>query len=75
MVGLSVAAGMALAMVRDQTVRPLEGRIALVAGATRGAGRAIAAALARAGEMVYATGKSSRVGWPSEVGRGARGRS
>ena len=39
---------------------PLAGRVALVAGATRGAGRAIAVELARAGAFVYATGRSSR---------------
>ncbi|GAA3777641.1 SDR family oxidoreductase [Plantactinospora mayteni] len=36
--------------------------MALVAGATRGAGRAIAVELARAGAVVYATGRSSRAG-------------
>jgi NAD(P)-dependent dehydrogenase (short-subunit alcohol dehydrogenase family) len=34
--------------------------VALVAGATRGAGRAIAVELARAGAYVYATGRSTR---------------
>lgn len=43
--------------------------VALVAGATRGAGRAIAVELARAGFFVYATGRSSRVSGPSELGR------
>jgi NAD(P)-dependent dehydrogenase (short-subunit alcohol dehydrogenase family) len=40
-----------------------------VAGATRGAGRAIAVELARAGFHVYATGRSSRTAGPSEIGR------
>ena len=39
---------------------PLAGKVALVAGATRGAGRAIAVELARAGATVYATGRSTR---------------
>jgi NAD(P)-dependent dehydrogenase (short-subunit alcohol dehydrogenase family) len=52
----------------------LEGRasapgVALVAGATRGAGRAIAVELARAGFFVYATGRSSRQAGPSEIAR------
>lgn len=42
--------------------------IALVAGATRGAGRALAVELARAGFHVYATGRSSRQA-RSEIGR------
>jgi NAD(P)-dependent dehydrogenase (short-subunit alcohol dehydrogenase family) len=48
---------------------PLSGQVALVAGATRGAGRAIAVELARAGLYVYATGRSSRASGPSEMGR------
>jgi NAD(P)-dependent dehydrogenase (short-subunit alcohol dehydrogenase family) len=40
--------------------RPLEGKIALVSGATRGAGRGIAVALGEAGATVYATGRSTR---------------
>jgi NAD(P)-dependent dehydrogenase (short-subunit alcohol dehydrogenase family) len=44
-------------------------RVALVAGATRGAGRAIAVELARAGFFVYVTGRSSRTLGPSEMGR------
>ena len=48
---------------------PLSGQVALVAGATRGAGRAIAVELARAGFYVHATGRSSRASGPSEMGR------
>jgi NAD(P)-dependent dehydrogenase (short-subunit alcohol dehydrogenase family) len=44
-------------------------RVALVAGATRGAGRAIAVELARAGLFVCATGRSSRVAGRSEIDR------
>ena len=44
-------------------------KVALVAGATRGAGRAIAVELGRAGFHVYATGRSSRATGPSELGR------
>jgi NAD(P)-dependent dehydrogenase (short-subunit alcohol dehydrogenase family) len=38
--------------------KPLAGKIALVAGATRGAGRGIAVALGEAGATVYCTGRS-----------------
>jgi NAD(P)-dependent dehydrogenase (short-subunit alcohol dehydrogenase family) len=38
----------------------LRGKVALVAGATRGAGRGIAIALGEAGATVYCTGRSSR---------------
>lgn len=47
---------------------PLTGKIALVAGATRGAGRAMAVELGRAGATVYATGRTTRE-HTSEVGR------
>jgi NAD(P)-dependent dehydrogenase (short-subunit alcohol dehydrogenase family) len=39
---------------------PLEGRVALVAGATRGAGRGIAIELGAAGATVYVTGRTTR---------------
>ena len=38
---------------------PLEGTVALVAGATRGGGRGIAVALGEAGATVYATGRTT----------------
>ena len=38
----------------------LDGRVALVAGATRGAGRGTAVALGEAGATVYCTGRSTR---------------
>ena len=44
----------------EHATHPLAGKVALVAGATRGAGRAIAVELARAGATVYATGRSTR---------------
>jgi NAD(P)-dependent dehydrogenase (short-subunit alcohol dehydrogenase family) len=40
----------------------LEGTVALVAGATRGAGRGIAVALGEAGATVYCTGRTTRAG-------------
>ncbi|WP_075017384.1 SDR family oxidoreductase [Actinacidiphila rubida] len=46
----------------------LAGRVALVAGATRGAGRALAVELGRAGALVYVTGRTTRER-VSEVGR------
>src|SRR5688572_15400954 len=41
-------------------LRPLGGKVALVAGATRGAGRGTAVALGEAGATVYCTGRSTR---------------
>jgi NAD(P)-dependent dehydrogenase (short-subunit alcohol dehydrogenase family) len=46
----------------------MDGKIAVVAGATRGAGRGIARALGEAGALVYCTGRSVR-GNPSPYGR------
>ncbi|MFE2146013.1 SDR family oxidoreductase [Streptomyces sp. NPDC059456] len=48
--------------------RTLDGRVALVAGATRGAGRGIAVQLGAQGATVYVTGRSTR-GSRSEYGR------
>lgn len=45
---------------RGSKPRPLSGRVAVVAGATRGAGRGIARMLGEAGATVYCTGRSSR---------------
>jgi NAD(P)-dependent dehydrogenase (short-subunit alcohol dehydrogenase family) len=42
--------------------KPLAGKVAVVAGATRGAGRGIAAMLGEAGATVYVTGRSTRSG-------------
>jgi NAD(P)-dependent dehydrogenase (short-subunit alcohol dehydrogenase family) len=39
---------------------PLDGKVALVAGATRGAGRGTATALGEAGATVYCTGRSTK---------------
>jgi NAD(P)-dependent dehydrogenase (short-subunit alcohol dehydrogenase family) len=52
----------------DQTVRSLRGQVAVVAGATRGAGRGIARALGEAGATVYCTGRSV-AGRPATAGR------
>lgn len=42
------------------TVQALKGKVAVVAGATRGAGRGIACMLGEAGATVYCTGRNSR---------------
>jgi NAD(P)-dependent dehydrogenase (short-subunit alcohol dehydrogenase family) len=49
-------------------MRPLAGKVALVAGGTRGAGRGIAVELGAAGATVYVTGRTTR-NQPSEYGR------
>lgn len=49
-------------------MKPLEGKIAVVAGSTRGAGRGIAVMLGAAGATVYCTGRSVR-GNPSDLNR------
>lgn len=42
----------------ESKAKPLQGKVAVVAGATRGAGRGIAIALGEAGATVYCTGRS-----------------
>jgi NAD(P)-dependent dehydrogenase (short-subunit alcohol dehydrogenase family) len=54
--------------VENRPLKTLEGSIAVVAGATRGAGRGIARALGEAGAFVYCTGRSVR-GNPSAYSR------
>ena len=49
-------------------MKTLEGKVAVVAGATRGAGRGIACALGEAGATVYCSGRSIR-GKPATEGR------
>lgn len=49
-------------------MQPLKGKVAVVAGATRGAGRGIACVLGEAGATVYCTGRSVR-GKPATANR------
>ena len=53
---------------RTEPEMSMAGKIALVAGATRGAGRGIAVELGAAGAIVYVTGRTTRER-PSEYGR------
>src|SRR5882724_963308 len=41
-------------------MKPLDGKVAIYAGATRGAGRGIACMLGEAGATVYCSGRSTR---------------
>jgi NAD(P)-dependent dehydrogenase (short-subunit alcohol dehydrogenase family) len=47
-------------LLRRFAMKSLEGKVAVVAGATRGAGRGIACMLGEAGATVYCTGRSTR---------------
>ncbi|RCH67678.1 SDR family NAD(P)-dependent oxidoreductase [Streptomyces sp. SDr-06] len=49
-----------MAITNSTSAPDLQGRIALVAGATRGAGRGIAVQLGAAGATVYVTGRTTR---------------
>lgn len=53
-------------------MKPLQGKIAVVAGGTRGAGRGIAMMLGEAGATVYVTGRSTK-GNLSSMGRTRNG--
>src|ERR1700758_2597868 len=68
---LSVPLGRCAMTSPDSSYRPpdLKGRVALVAGATRGVGRGTALALGEAGATVYCTGRSTK------ANRVARGKS
>jgi NAD(P)-dependent dehydrogenase (short-subunit alcohol dehydrogenase family) len=52
-------------------MKPLREKVAVVAGATRGAGRGIACMLGEAGATVYCTGRSSRSRVVTRQGEGA----
>lgn len=54
--------------MKENDLKPLQGKVAVVAGATRGAGRAIAVMLGAAGATVYCTGRSTR-GQLSDINR------
>lgn len=48
-------------------MKPLAGTVAVVAGATRGAGRGIAVMLGVVGATVYCTGRSTRAWAPGRA--------
>lgn len=52
-------------------MKSLSGKVALVAGGTRGAGRGIAIELGAAGATVYVTGRTTRMS-PSEYNQACR---
>lgn len=52
--------GVILDVERNGWMKTLEGKVALVTGASRGAGRAIAIELGKAGATVYVTGRSTK---------------
>lgn len=56
-------------MQDEETRKPLKGRVAVVTGASRGAGRGIALELGAAGATVYVTGRSTRAQPAESYGR------
>src|SRR5687768_9794534 len=71
--GLATQIGVGPVGATENTMRQersmlLEGKVALVAGGTRGAGRGIAVELGAAGATVYVTGRTTRE-QPSEYAR------
>lgn len=56
-------------MSTERQDRPLAGRVAVVTGASRGAGRGIALELGAAGATVYVTGRSTRAEPATQYGR------
>lgn len=56
-------------MSTERVDRPLAGRVAVVTGASRGAGRGIALELGAAGATVYVTGRSTREQPATQYGR------
>lgn len=56
-------------MTAEHQTRPLSGKVAVVTGASRGAGRGIALELGAAGATVYVTGRSTRASQPREAYR------